>query len=127
MNTVGNINYGTVLPNTVSTGTITIPAAGLSAAGAYSFAVPAYTMNYAANQIGIVSNSGLKVTGSSTFDGDVTIQGRSISKTLETIEKRLAILTPDPKKLEKWEVLQKAYSQYKMLEALLHEEDNGNA
>ena len=103
-----------------TTGTIT-------AAGAYSVAPSAYSISYANINGGQVSNSGLTVTGAATFDSDVTIQGRSILKMFETIEKRLAILTPDPKKLEKWEVLQKAYSQYKMLEALLHEEDNGHA
>jgi hypothetical protein len=37
---------------------------------------------------------------------------------LATIEKRLAILTPDPAKLEHFEALQKAYDHYKTLEAL---------
>jgi hypothetical protein len=37
---------------------------------------------------------------------------------LTTIEKRLAILTPDPAKLEHFEALQKAYQHYKTLEAL---------
>lgn len=34
------------------------------------------------------------------------------------IEDRLAILVPDPKKLEHFEALQKAYQHYKTLEAL---------
>jgi hypothetical protein len=37
---------------------------------------------------------------------------------LTTIEKRLAILTPDPAKLEHFAALQKAYQHYKTLEAL---------
>ena len=40
---------------------------------------------------------------------------------IETIEKRLAILTPDPKKLEKYEALQKAYDHYKLMEKLCHD------
>lgn len=45
-------------------------------------------------------------------------------KRLSTIEKRLAILVPDPLKLQKYETLRKAYEHYKMLEILL-EEQNG--
>ena len=46
---------------------------------------------------------------------------------LETIEKRLSILTPDPKKLAKYEALQKAYEYYKTLEAMCYDsEDDEN-
>jgi hypothetical protein len=37
---------------------------------------------------------------------------------METISKRLAILVPDPDKLEHFEALKKAYNHYKTLEAL---------
>ena len=37
---------------------------------------------------------------------------------MEKIESRLAILTPDPEKLEHFEALKKAYDHYKALEAL---------
>jgi hypothetical protein len=37
---------------------------------------------------------------------------------LETIEKRLSILQPDPEKLAHFESLRKAYEHYKTLEAL---------
>jgi hypothetical protein len=37
---------------------------------------------------------------------------------METLEKRLAILQPDPEKLEHFDALQKAYEHYKTLEAL---------
>lgn len=58
------------------------------------------------------------VTGDAKFEGDISIKGRSLTKMLETIEKRLAILQPNPKKLAKYEALQKAYEHYKTLEAL---------
>ena len=69
----------------------------------------------------------LTVSGDANFDGDVKIKGRSMVAIIEGIEKRLAVLQPDPAKLAKWEALQKAYAHYKLLEALLHEDDNGNA
>jgi hypothetical protein len=60
----------------------------------------------------------LKVTGDAEFDGDIKWQGRSLGTMLESIEKRLAILTPDPEKLKHFEALKKAYEHYKVLEAL---------
>lgn len=65
-----------------------------------------------------VSSAGLHVTSDAEFDGDIKWKGRSLGDLLTTIEKRLSILTPDPKKLEHFEALQKAYTHYKTLEAL---------
>ena len=63
-------------------------------------------------------SSALEVSGDANFKGDIKWKGRSLGTLLETIEKRLAILTPDPEKLEHFEALQKAYEHYKTLEAL---------
>lgn len=62
--------------------------------------------------------STLKVEGNAEFEGDVKIKGISIAKALEDIQKRLAILVPDPAKLEHFAALKKAYDHYKLLEAL---------
>jgi hypothetical protein len=64
------------------------------------------------------SSPGLKVNGDAEFDGDVKIKGVSIAEALDTITKRLAILVPDPEKLEHFAALKKAYEHYKTLEAL---------
>jgi hypothetical protein len=76
-----------------------------------------YTSN---NTTGIAnfSGAGLHVTNDAQFDGDIKWKGRSLGDLLTTIEKRLAILTPDPVKLEHFEALQKAYKHYKTLESL---------
>jgi hypothetical protein len=60
----------------------------------------------------------IKVTGNAEFEEDVKIKGISVLKTLEDINRRLAILVPDPAKLEHFEALKKAYEHYKTLEAL---------
>lgn len=64
----------------------------------------------------------LDVNGDANFEGDIKWKGRSLTNMIETIEKRLAILTPDPKKLEKYEALQKAYDHYKLMEKLCHDD-----
>ena len=68
--------------------------------------------------VGTTYPAGLHVTSDAMFDGDIKWKGRSLGDLLTTIEKRLAILTPDPDKLAHYESLQKAYQHYKTLEAL---------
>lgn len=60
----------------------------------------------------------LNVTG-----GDIFVDGVSIRKVLEGVVERLHILVPDPAKLEKFAALKQAYDQYKLLEALCHEDE----
>jgi hypothetical protein len=68
--------------------------------------------------LGSTPQSRLQVNGDANFDGDLKIKGVSIANTLETINKRLSILVPDPAKLEHFAALKKAYEHYKTLEAL---------
>lgn len=56
-------------------------------------------------------------------EGDIKIGNRSLKTFMDTMEKRMAILQPDPKKLEKFEALKKAYEHYKHLESLCELED----
>ena len=93
--------------------------------GAYLTANTAYGTSWVTNNtspfsIGSSTSStpGLKVNGDAEFEGKVMINGRNISEFMETISKRLAILVPDPAKLEHFEALKKAYEHYKTLEAL---------
>jgi hypothetical protein len=62
--------------------------------------------------------SSLNVHGDAEFEGKVKINGQDLGEFMETISKRLAILVPDPEKLEHFEALKKAYEHYKMLEKL---------
>jgi hypothetical protein len=65
----------------------------------------------------------LKVKGDAEFEGDITLNGKSLSKVLESIQDRLAILQPDPKKLAKYEALKKAYDHYKLMEKLIQDDE----
>jgi len=112
-------------------GNVTIPSGGFySTAGSTGMT---YTINTGAGMNGSRGNTittagtntpTLHVTGEAEFDSDIKIKGVSISKTLDEINKRLAILVPDPAKLEKFEALKKAYNHYKLLEALCHENED---
>ena len=52
---------------------------------------------------------------------DINIDGKSLKNFMETLEKRLAILIPDPAKLEQFAALKKAYEHYKLMEKLCQE------
>jgi len=70
------------------------------------------------------SNQGtLKVNGDAEFDGDIKLQGKSLSETLEKLEERLAILHPNPELEERWEELKSLGKRYKELEAEIIEKE----
>ena len=101
----------------------------------YNVTVPSggYVLNSGSNGTSwtnITSNYSqpqLTVTGNAEIEGNLTVKGKDIAKSLEEIEKRLAILVPDPAKLEKFEALKKAYDHYKLMESLCHEEKSSGS
>ena len=106
----GTFNWG------ASTSTISI---GNGVSGILSSASPyIYSTGTSSYSIGNSSTPTLKVTGEAEFDGDIKWKGRSLGSLLEKIEDRLAILQPDPEKLEKFAALKASYEHYKLLEAL---------
>ena len=99
----------TTLPyNSTISGTCSLPNSALSG--------PAITG--LANQS---IRSGGSLIGSATngIMRDTTLE--PISSRLTAIEERLAILTPDLQKLEKYSALKQAYDNYKLLETLCKE------
>jgi hypothetical protein len=64
------------------------------------------------------STPSVQIKGDAEFEGRVMINKRDLGEFMETMSKRLAILVPDPEKLEHFEALKKAYDHYKLLEAL---------
>ena len=107
-------------PTTTTPINITLGAGG-GGATSQIYSIPGTGQNY--NTVYSVANtmavhSGMNVDGNINAT-DLTIDGMSVKETLEKIQDRLAILVPDPAKLEKYEALQAAYNQYKMLERLI--------
>jgi hypothetical protein len=119
-----------------ASGNVTIPSSQFytyTTGGTTGITGPAYTINTGAGMNGAwgsgsttisTTHPSLQVSGDAEFEGNVKIKGKDLAKSLEAIEKRLAILVPDPKKLEKFEALQKAYAHYKLLEALCNGDDD---
>ena len=69
------------------------------------------------------TNSTLHVQGDANFEGDVKIQGKSIAKTLDKIEEKLAILHPNEELEKKWEQLRELRNQYIKLEEEIKEKE----
>jgi len=113
--------YTTTASTWPSYGNYTINAGGTSGSYLYNTGSSSNWGTITANSN--LTGSGLHVSTNAVIEGDLTVQGISIVKTLEKINERLAILVPDPKKLEKYKALKKAYDNYKTLEALIQEQD----
>jgi hypothetical protein len=84
-----------------------------------------------------VSGSNISFTNSNGFHADTTEYGKNTIKTaksiididelaemMETLKKRLLILTPDFEKHEKYPMLKELYNEYKAMEALLSGPDD---
>jgi hypothetical protein len=64
------------------------------------------------------------ISGDLTFNAsEVLIDGRSLKDFMDQVSRRLAILTPDPARLARYEALRQAYDHYLTLEALLLDEE----
>jgi hypothetical protein len=101
--------------------TYTVGAMGSSGSILTSNGANGTSWNTTINTTGNIGASFHTPSGQLILEGenaDVKINGVSLSKTLEGINKRLAILEPNMEKLEHFAALKKAYEHYKTLEAL---------
>lgn len=96
------------------------------------------TMNSENDYSDLISDDVIDLSGmlTSSTNSTISIQGNNIDidtsnnfdiydteKRLSAIEKRLAILEPKKHLLDKYEVLQSLYEQYKAAEAMLYEDE----
>ena len=137
-----DLGYGAVPPdyNNISysgygTDTITIDTSTMHSSNTITLPSSSYTIN----NVGAAGNYYTSSTGGNTWNTatpsvnitgagidmaagtDINIDGKSLKIFMETLEKRLAILVPDPKKLEQFAALKKAYENYKLIESLCQE------
>jgi hypothetical protein len=76
-----------------------------------------YNTSVTPNTVNITSNGIDMAAGT-----DIKVDGKSLKEFMKKMEQRLAILVPDPAKLEKFEALKKAYEHYKTMESLCFDE-----
>ena len=106
-----------------SSNTITLPSSSyaIGAAGTSGqFYTSTGTGGYNWNNPPTVNITG---GGIDMADGtDITVGGKSLKEFMTKMEERLAILVPDPAKLEQFQALKKAYEHYKLMESLCQEQ-----
>ena len=126
----GNISYSggvdtiTIDTNNMySSNTITLPSSSytIGAAGnSGQFYTSTGTGGYNWNNPPTVNITG---GGIDMAEGtDITVGGKSLKEFMTKMEERLAILVPDPAKLEQFQALKKAYEHYKLMEKLCQEQ-----
>ena len=109
-----------------SSNTITLPSSSytIGAAGTSGqFYTSTGTGHYNWNNVATTS-PGVNITGAGidmAAGTDITVGGKSLKEFMNKMEERLAILVPDPAKLEKFAALKKAYEHYKLMESLCQE------
>ncbi len=114
--------YGTdtiTLDPTMWTGSITAPSTYTTSIGATggTFSIGSAGGYYTTKNNVNITGDGIDMAAGT----DIKIDGRSLKNFMDKMEERLAILVPDPAKLEKFEALKKAYEHYKLMEKLCQE------
>ena len=118
----GGIDTITIDNSTMhSSNTITLPSSsytiGSASSNYYTTGTGGYTFNNTTPSVNI-TGAGIDMAAGT----DISIDGKSLKTFMNKMEERLAILVPDPSKLEKFEALKKAYEHYKLMESLCQEQ-----
>lgn len=101
-------------------GSITIPSmSSINSSGISTYSTITGGGMYTGSTVNI-TNNGIDMDSAA----DIKIGERSLKEFMEKMEERMAILVPDPAKLEKFAALKKAYENYKLMEKLCHEDEN---
>jgi len=112
----------TIDPSWNTMGSITIPSSTIltgATGSTYSYTTSGTGYNWSSNPTVVtIGNDGIDMAAGT----DIKMDGKSLKEFMNKMEERLAILVPDPKKLEKFEALKKAYEHYKLMEKLCQEE-----
>jgi len=124
-----NVNSIT-LPSSLPSSTFTYGGSGATVGGITTISNISNNSQWTTGTSGYTFNNAItpntvniNTTGIEMAAGtDIKIDGQSLKEFMKKMEQRLAILVPDPKKLEKFEALKKAYEHYKTMESLCFDE-----
>ena len=106
-----------------SSGSITLPTTTIGNLNGGYYVSTGTGSNYTWSNT--TTTPGVNITGGGidmAAGTDITVGGKSLKEFMTKMEERLAILVPDPAKLEKFEALKKAYEHYKLMESLCQEQ-----
>ena len=107
-------NTITLPSTTIANGGYTIGSAGSTM---YTTGTGTYNWNTTIPPSVNISSDGIDMAAGT----DIKVDGKSLKEFMSKMEERLAILIPDPKKLEQFAALKKAYEHYKLMEKLCQE------
>ena len=130
---LGGIDTITLSDYSLMSNTITLPSSAFSIGGSSGAVGTSYTSANTQWTTGTngytFTNAAVPQTVNITGDGidmtagaDIKIDGKSLKEFMKKMEQRLAILVPDPAKLEKFQALKRAYEHYKTMESLCFDE-----
>jgi len=122
INTLDTITITGLSDQYSSMNTITLPSSNTFTYGSinsnyYATGAGSYTINNSSASVNI-SSDGIDMAAGT----DIKVDGKSLKEFMNKMEERLAILVPDPKKLEQFAALKKAYEHYKLMESLCQEQ-----
>lgn len=110
----------------IGTGQYTFTTSGTGGGGGSGYTLSTGTSGYAWNTTTTATDPSVHITQNGIdmpADADIKIGDRSLKEFMTKMEERMAILVPDPKKIEKFEALKKAYENYKLMERLCQEDN----
>lgn len=115
------ISNTTTIPNSVTiTAPNTVPNYGYYTVPSTTTGVnPTWTINPSNTS----NTNQLTVKGDAEFEGEVTIKGKSLLDAIESLEKRLGLLHPNPKLEGRWEELKELGERYRALEKEILEKE----
>jgi Flp pilus assembly protein TadG len=123
----GGIDTITLSDYSLMSSTITIPSYSISGAvgtgytsanSQWATGSNGYTFTNTTPQTVHINNTGIDMAAGA----DIKIDGKSLKEFMSKMEQRMAILIPDPAKLEKFQALKRAYEHYKTMESLCFDE-----
>jgi hypothetical protein len=117
MNSMYSSGTITLPTTTITNGGYTIGSTGTSGQFYTSTGTGHYNWNTTTSPSVNISSDGIDMAAGT----DIKVDGKSLKEFMNKMEERLAILVPDPAKLEQFAALKKAYEHYKLMEQLCQE------
>lgn len=117
------------ISTTTSTGTNPIDNITITGGWPYTISDSTITSPYYVNDLNNITfgqtnvSTPLHVQGDAEFTGDIKIKGKSLNKSLEMIEEKLAILHPNKELEDKWNELRELRNKYIQLEQEIIEKE----